>query len=175
MSEARVKVSVADGTTIEIEGTDAFVTAQLEKFGESIRAGLAGKSHRAAPISHKGVEAAAAPAAGPAADPLAAIFDMTDKGLTILVDIPGKSDAEKTVNAARLLAHWMMKFRNRNFVFFREVKAVCRAHRCYDSKNMATVLRRRRSTFVFGGSGQKQTLSLTEAGTKEAERLISLM
>ena len=174
MSEARVKVTVADGTTIEIEGTDAFVTAQLEKFGESIRAGLAGKSHRAAPIRNKEVEAAAAPAV-PAADPLAAIFDMTDKGLTILVDIPGRSDAEKTVNAARLLAYWMMKFRNRNFVFFREVKAVCRAHRCYDSKNMATVLRRRRSTFVFGGSGQKQTLSLTEAGTKEAERLISVM
>ena len=170
MSEARMKVSVAD-VTIEIEGTEALVNAQLEKFGESIRASLAGKNKSAAPIKNKDAEAPAKPAA----DPLARVFAATDKGLTILADIPGSSDAEKTVNAAKLLAFGMAKLRNRNTVFFKEVRAVCRAHRCYDSTNMATVLRRKRSAFVFGGSGQKQTLSLTEAGTKEAERLISAM
>ena len=42
MSEARAKVTLAGGVTIELDGTEAFVTSQLEKFGESIRAGVAG-------------------------------------------------------------------------------------------------------------------------------------
>ena len=42
MSEARVRVSLVDGT-MEIEGTESFVSGQLEKFGESIRVGFAQK------------------------------------------------------------------------------------------------------------------------------------
>ena len=117
MSEARVKMSVADGTTIEFEGSEAFVQAQLETFGESIRAGLAGKHY----IPPKETTNDAEAAAKPAPDPLAAIFAATDRGLTILGDIPGSSDAEKTVNAAKLLAYGMAKLRNRNTVFFKEV------------------------------------------------------
>jgi hypothetical protein len=74
-----------------------------------------------------------------------------------------------------LLAHGMAKLRNRNTVYFAEVKAVCKAHRCYDATNMASVLRRKRSAFVFGGSGKKQTLALTEAGAREVERLVSAL
>lgn len=170
MSEARAKVTLAGGTTIEFDGTEAFVTAQLEKFGESIRAGVAGEHYTPPPDPVRD--------AGPAPDPLARIFAATDTGLKIVSDIPGRSNAEKTVNAAILLAHGMAKLRNRKTVFFREVKAVCRAHRCHDATNMATVLKTKlsaRSAFVFGGSGQKQTLSLTDEGTKQAERLIRAM
>jgi len=38
MSEARVKVSLNDVGTLEIEGTEVFVSAELEKFRESMRA-----------------------------------------------------------------------------------------------------------------------------------------
>ena len=167
MSEARVKVSVADGTTIEIEGTDAFVTAQLERFGESIRAGLG--PNWQAPTAE-----APAPPPPPAGPDLTGIFTVTDRGVVqIVMEIPGNSIAEKMVNAAKLLAYGTVRLKHRRTVLFEEVKAACKAHRCYDRKNMATGLKKQRDAFVFGGRGKKQNLALTESGTKEVERMLS--
>ncbi len=172
MSDARVRVSVVDGT-IEIEGTEAFVGAQLEKFGESIRAGLAAEHTIAAKDTIKDAGAAAQPDTG---IDLTGIFTVTDRGAVhIAADIPGDSRWERIANAGKLLAYGAARLRNRRTVLFAEVRAVCRAHRCYDQKNLATVLKKHRSAFVFGGRGRKQTLALTESGTKEVETMLKTL
>ncbi|HEV3139610.1 MAG TPA: hypothetical protein VGY57_03790 [Vicinamibacterales bacterium] len=165
MSEARVKVSVADGT-IEIEGAESFVSAQLEKFGESIRAGLAAKG------KNTDAEAGAKPAGVSGLD---RVFTATDRGVQILTDIPGESAMEKMANAGKLLAYGMAALKNRRAVLFEEVIAACKAHRCYGRKNLATALKKQKSAFVFGGRGRKQTIALTESGTKEVERMLKTL
>src|SRR5438270_12924438 len=105
MSEARVKVSLNDIGTIEIEGAEAFVSAELEKFRESIRAGrLVGGEEHPAPVA----EAPAADDPVPV-DTLDDIFAVTDTGVRILTEIPGYRLYEKMANAAKLLAHGLAR------------------------------------------------------------------
>jgi hypothetical protein len=161
MSDARVRVSVVDGT-IEVEGTEAFVTAQLEKYDVPIRAGLA----RVAGVAVPGTDGRAA------TDALSAIFQPTSTGVAILCEIPGNTKTERMVNAATLVAYGAATLKNRRSVLISELRAVCRAHRCYDQHNLVTVLRKRRTTFIIGGRGRRKTVALTADGMKAAERLI---
>ena len=165
MSEARIKVSFVDGT-LEIEGSETFVRAELEAFRPSIRGGLA-KHETHAPA----VEAApTAPADG---IDLSGIFTVSDRGAVHFVpDIPGKSRWQQIVNAAKLLAYGAGRLQNRIAVPFAEVKAECKAHRCHDAKNLSTVLKRDQRAFVLCGYNRKQTIALTESGMKDAEKLI---
>jgi len=173
MSEAKVRVSVVEGT-IEIEGTESFVGAQLEKFGDSIRAGLAGvRSRERAPAgggSQQGKDNQNT-GAGDAGD-LDDVFAPTETGVQILTDIPGDSNAQKMVNAAKLLAYGMTKLKGKDTILFEDVKATCQTHGCYDANNMAATLKQETSSFVFGGSGKKQTLKLTKPGTNSVEDII---
>src|SRR3954470_24107932 len=102
MSEARVKVSLNDIGTIEMEGSEAFVSAELEKFRESIRAGMVDRSEEhpapvaAAPVAETPVvenPVAEDPVAeNPVAenpvpvDTLDDIFAATDTGVRILTE-----------------------------------------------------------------------------------------
>ena len=167
MSEARVKVSFGDAV-IEIEGSESFVDAQLQRFGASI-------CTRIAPTGQ--VEAAAAPPPEEPAMPeevdLTGIFRVTDRGvLQIVPDIPGDTRSEKMANAARLLAHGAERLQHKSAVPFRDVIAACKAQRCYDQKNLASALKKRGSAFVFSGRKRQQTIGLSESGRKEAEALI---
>src|SRR6266700_602307 len=91
MSEARVKVSLNDVGTIELEGTEAFISAELEKFRESIRAGLlVGGDQQPAPVADAPTAEDPAPV-----DTLDDIFAATDAGVRILTDIPGYRVYEK--------------------------------------------------------------------------------
>ncbi len=188
MSEARVKVSLNDIGTIEIEGTEAFVGAELDKFRESMRAGILGGEHPAPGAANLAVpaEAPAAPEPPPAppdapaapveepapVDMLEDIFAVTDTGVRILTEIPGYRVYEKMANAGKLLAHGIARLTNRTIVRFDEVTAACKAHHCYDGTHMASALKDQKLAFVFGGRGKRQTLTLTESGTRDAEKLV---
>jgi hypothetical protein len=98
---------------------------------------------------------------------------VTDRGgLRIVPDIPGRNRSEQMVNAVRLAAYAVERLQNRRAARVDDVIAVCKAHRCYDAKNMASTLRRRGSAFVFGGPRRHRTVALSESGRKEAEQLI---
>jgi len=75
-------------------------------------------------------------------------------------------------NAAKLLAHGLARRKNRTVVRFTEVAAACKSHRCYDATHMAAALKRQSAAFVFDGRRKRQTLTLTAAGTHDAEKLI---
>ena len=176
MSEARVKVLLVNGGTMEIEGTESFVSAQLEKFGAAFRSGLgvedeappAPAAEPPAPV----VEEPAAPVEAPAVDTFEDIFAATDTGVRILTDIPGYRVHEKMPNVAKLLAFGIALLKNRTVVRFDEVTAECKSHRCYDGTHMASALKLQKRAFEFGGRRKRQTLTLTASGTSDAEKLI---
>src|SRR5438270_6120772 len=112
MSEARVRVSLVDGT-MEIEGTEAFVSGQLEKFGDTIRVGFAQKAGVVEPP--KEVE----PPPQPTDDGgVSVVFRMANGVVHIVPDIPGNSRASRMANAARLLAYGAERLQNRSTVKF---------------------------------------------------------
>ena len=169
MAEARIRISLEEGV-FELEGSESFVTAHIEKFADAIQSRLKANSHRAQP---KAMSNTTRPK-GPETDTsgLDEIFAATETGVQILKDIPGDSKAEKTVNAAKLLLYGLGVFKQKDTVLFEEVAAVCKAHGFYDSNNLAANLKEEKEMFVFGGSGKKQTLKLTVPGTKTTAKLV---
>ena len=166
MSEAKARVSMTDGVLLEFEGSEAFVSGQLERFSRMIT----GESAPAAAPVAESVAAASAPAAQP--DPFTDLFAKTERGLQVLAKVPGRSTAQKTVNAAKLYLYGLSATQQRDTAWFEEIRTVCRAHRCYDANNMATTLKNAQDAFIFGGAGKKQTLKLSQNGVNAARQLV---
>jgi hypothetical protein len=168
MPEARARVSLSSGDLLEFEGSEAFVTAQLDRFRHLIP-GAAG------PAEGAPATAAAAPNT-PAASPPAPVFDdifaATRKGVQILKAVPGGSRPQRSVNAARLYLFGLQALTGRDVASFDEIRAVCRSQRCYDASNMTTSLKNDQASFVFGGRTKRQTVKLSAAGADAARRLV---
>jgi len=186
MSEARVRVSLSDGV-LEFEGSESFVTSQVEKFTKIIQAALAGERPTADDAaagdgggttdagSNRGDgEKQPAASAPPSPDiELKDIFEATDTGVQILRPLPGSSKAEKAVNGAKLYLYGLQALKQRDTALFAEIKHVCKAHGCYDSNNMAGCLKGDQASFVFGGRGKRQTLKLSAPGLHATAELIA--
>jgi len=161
MSKARVKVSLVDGT-IEVEGDESFVNAQLDRFGDAIRA-------RFAPADQKPV--------GPADEvDLTGIFAATDGGgVQIMTAIPGRNRRQQMASAARLLAYAAERIQKRRTVPITNLIAACKAQRCYDPRNLSTRLRNQQYAFIVTGKRRRRVLSLTDSGRQEAETLVKML
>jgi hypothetical protein len=187
MGEARVRVSLSDGV-LEFEGSEGFVTGQVEKFTKVIQAALAGGRPIADDAatgngggttdagSNRGADTQPAASAPPAPDAgLKDIFEATDTGVQILKALPGSNKAAKTVNGAKLYLYGLQALQQRDTALFAEIKNVCKAHGCYDSHNMAAYLKGDQASFVFGGRGKRQTVRLSAPGLHGIAELIGRM
>jgi hypothetical protein len=173
MAEAKISISLADGT-FEFEGSETFVSTQIERFAEAIQANLRVPQQQ---MKMRAPGGGAPPQEGdvspPATPPkLDEIFAPTETGVQILKDVPGNSVAEKTVNAAKLYLYGLNELKQKDTALFEEIAAVCKTHGFHDSANMASNLKAERGTFIPGGSGKKQTLKLTVPGMKAAAKLV---
>jgi hypothetical protein len=173
MSEAKIRISMIQGT-FELEGSEAFVSAQIEKFADVIKASLSAPYPTPVnPNPGSGIPSNPMIATFPTTpQDLAEVFAANENGVQILKDVPGDSKPEKTVNAAKLYLFGLQALKQRDTALFEEIKSVCKIHGFYDSGNMAAYLKDDQESFIFGGSGKKQTLKLTVPGTKSAGKLI---
>ncbi len=170
MSEAKARVSMTDGVLLEFEGSEAFVSGQLERFSRMITGDAASAPAAAVGVAPAATESAAASA--PPRDSFNDIFAATGNGLQVLAKVPGRSGAQKMVNAAKLYLYGLHVTQQRDTAWFHEIGGVCRAHRCYDPNNMAATLKSAQDAFIFGGSGKKQTVKLSPNGLKGASQLV---
>jgi hypothetical protein len=162
-----VRVSLTDGV-LEFEGSENFVAGLVEKFTRMIQTALAGEAQPAA--------ASVPPVAStpPAPDvALKDIFAATETGVQILRALPGSTKAERAVNLAKLYLYGLQALKQRDTALFAEIGRVCRAHGCFDSRNMAAYLKADRASFVFGGKGKQQTLKLSAPGMEGTAALIA--
>jgi len=171
MSEARARVIFGDAT-FEIEGTESFVSAQLQNFGAPIRAGMGLRDPDPVPVPPPPPIEMPPVAAGPDLTGVVALIDGSVR--IVASDIPGDRHWARVGNVAMLLACGVERLQDRRVVTFEQVRAACKACGCYDRKNFATELKRHhRTVFVFGRTTKsRQHLALTEAGRKQAEMLI---
>lgn len=180
MGDAKVRISLADGV-LEFEGSEEFVTTQLERFNDVVRTALVASpvKQKAKAASETGLPPGGKGAAGTGSGGADSgdyddIFAKNDKDeIQILKDISGASTAEKTVSIAKLLAFGHEVLKPQETVLFEDVRAACKQHGCHPGGNMAKYLKDDKESFIFGGSGKKQTVALSKPGRNAAAALIA--
>ena len=174
MAEAKFSFSLSEGT-FEVEGSETFVSAQIERFAEAIQANL--KTPRLQPSlkdnpNKPGEDRRGGTPSTPNRPELDEIFAPTEDSVQILKNIPGDSKADKTLNAAKLYLYGLNALKQKDTALFEEIASVCQSHGFHDAANMSTNLKADKESFVFGGSGKKQTLKLTVPGARAAAKLV---
>jgi len=167
MSEPRVRVSLTDGV-LDVELPEKLVLDLVEKFTAVIQTALAGGAQHAA-------ARVASVASAPPSPEVAFndIFAATGTGVQVLRAVPGSTKAMRAVNVAKLYLYGLQALKQRDTALFAEIGRACKAHGCFDSKNMASSLKAQRTSFVFGGTGKRQTLRLSAPGMDETAALVA--
>jgi hypothetical protein len=97
MSEARIRLSIRDGI-FEIEGTETFVSAQLQAFGDVFRKALSEPTKGFTGLPSQKVEGKKVE--GARTDDYSSLFEVHEGKVKVLRDIPGAKNKEETINAA---------------------------------------------------------------------------
>jgi hypothetical protein len=175
----RAKFSLIDGR-VEIEGSEAFVTAQLIRL-EPLLAKMF-EPPRAAGSAPEPVAAAAhhAPApitsAGVGLDKYLHLYAAADGKLKILKSLPGDGKAGKTISAALLLTYGN-EINGGKSTTMDQIRMVCTEHACLDSGNFAAAFKKPvpRGYFTLSGPGSNQTIALTHPGRLKAVELAAAL
>lgn len=170
--KARISVSLREGK-IEIEGTEAFVKEQLARFQDLIDGKLSALSASPLPPASPGtpvVGPGIPPPPAPQDNPYPNVIAIEENEIKILKAIPGKNNAEKSVNVA-LLFLIGAGLKGETTVPFSEIREACKYHSCLDARNFSATMNRTKEFFIVSGSGKSQTAKLSHPGSTKANEL----
>lgn len=177
---------VIDGSTVELEGSEEFVSNQLHAFESTIAELIS--AHAACPSSvHSTVQPAATPksyvaedcgnassceSTGSALAKYPNTFEEMNGQLKIIANVQGANKKAKSRSLA-LLYIYGRSLLGQEPVQTDEVRAVCSDHGCLDSGNFAKLFREK-GVFVIDGvkGSDKKYVKLSVPGKKEAQELI---
>ena len=163
-SKARVVVSAREGI-IEIEGSELFVSDQLSRLKTVICQVVSTSAKwRAGPESAVPGKYISSTAAPQAFDKYANLYTHADGKVRLLKDLPGTNMANKTVNAALLVAH-ANALMGAEQTTFDTIRSVCKEQACHDSNNFSATLKREKELFIHSGSLH---ITLSPAGRERA-------
>jgi hypothetical protein len=167
--KARVVVSAREGI-IEIEGSENFVSDQLTRLKAVItQVVTAGAKWRAQGDQRRNNVAHHSNASPQALAPYSNVFGHADGKIRLLKELPGTNMANKTVNAALLVAH-ANALMGSEHTTLDTIRSVCKEQACHDSNNFAATLKREKELFIHSGSLH---ITLSEAGRERAASLVS--
>ncbi len=167
--KARVIVSAREGI-IEIEGSEHFVSDQLNRLKAVItQVVTAGARWRAQGDQRRNNAPHGRGAYPPALVPFPDVFSHTDGKIRILKDLPGTNMANKTVNAALLVAH-ANALMGSEHTTLDTIRSVCKEQACHDSNNFSATLKREKELFIHSGSLH---ITLSDAGRERAASLVN--
>ncbi len=172
-NKARVVVSAREGI-IEIEGSEMFVSDQLSRLKTVICQVVATsaklRSGNDSAAAYASVARYASSSGAPKAlERFANLYTHADGKVRLLKDLPGTNMANKTVNAALLVAH-ANALMGAEQTTFDTIRSVCKEQACHDSNNFSATLKREKELFIHSGSLH---VTLSAAGRERAAFLAS--
>lgn len=169
---AKVHISLRDGV-LELEGSEAFVSSQLQFLEPLIRDSFKAPPVDQNPESNTEKGQRYSNTNSNTEDGLLAyetLFADADGKVQILKTLPGSNKATKTVNGALLLAY-ANTLKGVDATPYSDVRDLCSAHACLDSGNFSKQMKAQRENFIVTGSGSAQTIRLTVPGKAKAKTL----
>lgn len=179
---SRFKFSAAE-RTIEIEGSESFVSQQIEQMKDVISYFIAHPPvvHASTPVvtvtdtrTSEIVTATVAVTNERQTGSVEAFpntFDSLDGALKLIAEVPGDSKKMQAVNAG-LIYGYACSLQGKETFPADEVRDICIEHGILDAPNFAKSFNDKRIFIVGGVKGGKKTLKLTLAGKKAALQLI---
>ena len=176
--KAKIIISVSEGK-FEISGSEKFVSTQIENFKELITKSVNQPKivqPKATAIPEMEIEPASPPSSIQSNTNLDDSIYVEDEDLIrIICDIPGKTNAEKTLDVALLYAN-ARKIQGQENTIVEEIKTVCSNHACLDKKNFSTHIKKGDpKLYIDKGSGGARSIKLNRPGIKKAEEIIELI
>lgn len=171
--EARIVVSLTE-RRFEVVGSESFVKEQTEALKDFIVENMG-----SIPPQQPQTESTKPPEVGSPSisedrqNDYDFIFEEDAGTVRILPDLPGTTNAEKTVNAALLYLFGKSIYTGEEEASAKEIREVCEEHACLDG-NFAAHLADRRSLFRVEGQhgSSNKSYRLTKPGKKAAQELV---
>lgn len=186
-SNASFSFSFADGT-LKIEGSELFVSQQVEKFQDTILESLNafGKPIMALPAPQTGGQHANyAPDAEPPApgeltlveessNPFPRVLDTMGDRLKITTSIKGRNTAEKAINLILAYLWGKEKLLGEPTAEYKELRELCEEHACLDSGNFSSTLNSKKHLILVDGAkgSASKICKLTYPGKEEAQEVL---
>nr|WP_321411908.1 hypothetical protein [uncultured Allomuricauda sp.] len=176
--KAKIVISLSEGK-FEISGSEKFVNAQIENFKELITKSV----NQPKPVPQKpptktesvNTTQDTSATSKSNSDLDDSIYVEDDELIRIICDIPGKTKAEQTLNAALLYAN-ARKIQGQETANVEEIKKVCANHGCLDKKNFSTHIKKGDpQLYIDKGNGGARSIKLNRPGVKKAEEIIELI
>lgn len=179
--KAKFKYSAVEGT-LELEGSEDFVTKHFESLTDIVRVisrhtpmdakvEPVDKEQPVAPVTASPtVTERTTPAESIARYP--SMFSEINGKLKIVSDIPGGSKKEKMMNAA-ILYCFGSKLLGDDQVPSAEIRTVCEEHGCIDGPNFSKIFNDKTIFLSDGVKGGNKQIKLTFQGEKKARAMLS--
>ncbi|MCA0930606.1 hypothetical protein [Ruegeria profundi] len=183
--------SFADGT-LKIEGSELFVSQQVEIFREKIMESLSGLDQPAialpqitGPQTTAGTSevfeggapfqsdnSVAAPSTG---NPYPRVLDVLGDKLKVTTSVKGKNTAERAVNLILIYLWGKERLLDQPTAEYRELREICEEHACLDSSNFSSTLTSKKNLILVDGSkgSSSKICKLTYPGREAAEEVLA--
>jgi hypothetical protein len=187
-NDAKFSFSFSDGT-LEVSGSELFVTQQVEGFRQVIIDALQQAAtmpvvvHRLPMHSQGAVEDAPVPSSGgpkhsePSTNPYPYVLDVMNDKIKITKSMKGSNTAEKAIKLILSYMWGKEKLLGQSTADYKELRDLCEEHACLDSSNFSSTLTSKKQWIVVDGvkGSSGKVCKLTYPGREKAEEMLKEM
>ena len=172
-NQAKISLNV-HGMSLEITGSEQFVSEQIEHFRSAIQSALEEAPPEEKTPSEADIEPPPAPHKEPTGEPkYTNALHVDGQKVSILKKVAGSTKSKRAVNSA-LVYLWAKRNAGVDSVPFGELRELCKNQDCLDKPNFAKNMRSAREWIVIEGTRKSETAKLTMLGVEQAALLQKL-
>ena len=169
--QAKISLNIR-GMSLEITGSEQFVSEQIEHFRGAIQNALKETPVEEETPPEDGTEPPPAPHKEPTEAPkYTNVLHVEDGKMNILKIVPGSTTSKKAVNTVSIYL-WAKRNAGVDSAPFSELRDVCQGQGCLDGPNFASTIKSARPWIIVEGTRKAEKAKLTVPGVEHAKKLL---